>query len=123
MRATKILHIIPSFGLGGMEKVICSIINHTFYQYQHIILSLDGDNRALRWIRTNNIQQIEFYKDARFALYLKKLYKEIKKIDDKVRVCFYGAFKYLSSEIKENQFIQKPIQNKDLIKIINEIIS
>ncbi|HEY7571180.1 MAG TPA: response regulator [Nitrososphaeraceae archaeon] len=59
-----------------------------------------------------------------------ELYKEIKKIDDKVRVCFltanksiYGAFKHLSSEIKENQFIQKPIQNEELIKIINEITS
>jgi DNA-binding NtrC family response regulator len=59
-----------------------------------------------------------------------ELYKEIKKIDDKVRVRFltadksiYGAFKYLSSEIKENQFIQKPIQNEELIKILNEITS
>jgi hypothetical protein len=27
------------------------------------------------------------------------------------------------SEIQENQFIQKPIENEELIKIINEIIS
>ncbi len=27
------------------------------------------------------------------------------------------------SDLKENQFIQKPIQNEDPIKIINEIIS
>ena len=79
MIAMKILHIIPSFGLGGMEKVICSIINHTFHQYQHDILSLDGDNRALRWIKTNNIREIKFCKDKNFIRFLTKLYKELKK--------------------------------------------
>ena len=29
----------------------------------------------------------------------------------------------ISSELKENQFIQIPIQNEELIKIINEITS
>ena len=58
-----------------------------------------------------------------------ELYREIKKID-KVKVCFLAASKFnyevfvdVLSDLKENQFIQKPIQNKDLIKIINEIIS
>ena len=80
MIAMKILHVIPSFGLGGMEKVICSIINHTFHQYQHSILSLDGDDRALRWIKTNNIHQIKFYKDKNFFRFLTQLYKEIKNL-------------------------------------------
>ena len=79
MIAMKILHIVPSFGLGGMEKVICSIINHTFHRYQHDILSLDGDNRALRWIKTNNIREIKFCKDKNFIRFLTKLYKELKK--------------------------------------------
>ena len=58
-----------------------------------------------------------------------ELYREIKKIDYKVKVCFlaaskfnYGAFIDVLSDLKENQFIQKPIQNEDLIKTINEII-
>jgi two-component SAPR family response regulator len=58
-----------------------------------------------------------------------ELYRETKRIDIKVKVCFlavtklnYGAFIDVLSDLKENQFIQKPIQNKDLIKIINEII-
>ena len=57
-----------------------------------------------------------------------ELYEEIRMIDDKVKVCFltanksiYGAFIHVSSELKENQFIQIPIQNEELIKIINEI--
>ena len=58
-----------------------------------------------------------------------ELYKEIKKIDHKVKVCFLTASKFHYkefkdvSDLKENQFIQKPIQNEELIKIINEITS
>ena len=57
-----------------------------------------------------------------------ELYEEIRMIDDKVKVCFltanksiYEAFIHVSSELKENQFIQIPIQNEELIKIINKI--
>jgi L-malate glycosyltransferase len=74
----KILHVIPSFGLGGMEKVICSIINHTFSQYQHIILSLDGNNQAFQWVKADNVERVEFHKDESFSQYLRELYREIK---------------------------------------------
>ena len=60
-----------------------------------------------------------------------ELYKEMKKIDDKVKVCFltageidYEQFeKELFSALDENCFIQKPIQNETLIKRLNRIIS
>ncbi len=59
-----------------------------------------------------------------------ELYDEIRMIDDKVKVCFltanksiYGAFIHVSNDLKDNQFIQIPIQNEDLIKIINKITS
>jgi DNA-binding response OmpR family regulator len=65
-----------------------------------------------------------------------ELYEKIRMIDDKVKVCFltatksiYGTFIHVlsdlkeKSELKEDQFIQKPIQNEELIKIINEITS
>ncbi len=60
-----------------------------------------------------------------------ELYKEIRKIDDKVKVCFltageidYEQFeKDLFSALDENCFIQKPIQNETLIKRLNRIIS
>ena len=59
-----------------------------------------------------------------------ELYREIKKIDNKVKVCFltaskfnYRAFIDILSDLEENQFIQKPIQNEELIKIINELTS
>jgi DNA-binding response OmpR family regulator len=59
-----------------------------------------------------------------------ELYKEIKKVDNKVKVCFltaikfnYKAFKDVLSDLNKNQFIQKPIQNEELIKIINKLTS
>src|SRR5919197_2525534 len=55
-----------------------------------------------------------------------ELYREIRKIDSQVKVCFltagemyYGAYADIFSE---NQFIRKPIENEDLVKRIKEIL-
>jgi DNA-binding response OmpR family regulator len=57
------------------------------------------------------------------------LYREIKRLDKKVKVCFltagemyYGAYSDIFSSLPANHFIRKPIDNKELIKRINEII-
>jgi two-component system response regulator ChvI len=60
-----------------------------------------------------------------------ELYKQIKKIDDKVKVCFltagemdYKQFrKELFSAVDENCYIQKPIETETLIKRLNRIIA
>jgi two-component SAPR family response regulator len=56
-----------------------------------------------------------------------QLYEKIKKIDNKVKVCFLTAGEmYFGADadiFNENQFIQKPIGNEELIKVINEITS
>jgi len=56
-----------------------------------------------------------------------ELYREIRKIDSQVKVCFltagemyYGAY---SDIFNENQFIRKTIENKELVKRVNEIIN
>ena len=56
-----------------------------------------------------------------------ELYKEIRKIDSEVKICFltagntfYGTY---SDIFAKNIFIRKPIQNQDLVKRINNIIS
>ena len=59
-----------------------------------------------------------------------ELYKQIKKIDDKVKVCFltagemdYEQFKKeLFPALDENCYIQKPIQNEVLINRLKRII-
>jgi DNA-binding response OmpR family regulator len=60
-----------------------------------------------------------------------ELYREIKKIDDKVKACFltagemdYNHFgKELYPALDKNCYIQKPIQNETLIKRLNRIIA
>ena len=56
------------------------------------------------------------------------LYKELTKIDNKIKVCFLSAIsnyqefvKYFPT-IKENQVIVKPVDNQSLIQKINEIM-
>jgi DNA-binding response OmpR family regulator len=56
------------------------------------------------------------------------LYREIKKLDKKAKVCFitagevhYGAD--IFSSVPANYFIRKPIENEELMKRINEIIA
>ena len=56
------------------------------------------------------------------------LYKELRKVDNKIKVCFLSAIsdyddfvKYFPT-IKENQVIVKPVDNQPLIQRINEIM-
>ena len=56
-----------------------------------------------------------------------ELYREIRKIDSHVKICFltagemyYGAY---ADIFNENQFIRKPIENKELINRVNEMIN
>ena len=60
-----------------------------------------------------------------------ELYRQIKKIDDKVKVCFltagemdYEQFrKELFPALDKNCYIQKPIENEMLIKRLNRIMA
>ena len=60
-----------------------------------------------------------------------ELYRKIRKIDDKVKVCFltagemdYNQFgKELSPALDKNCYIQKPIETETLIKRLNRIIA
>jgi DNA-binding response OmpR family regulator len=56
-----------------------------------------------------------------------ELYRQIRKIDDKVKACFLTASNMLYAAytdiFDENQFILKPIENQELIKRIYKIIN
>jgi DNA-binding response OmpR family regulator len=58
------------------------------------------------------------------------LYREIRKLDKKIKICFltagemsYGAYSDIFSSLPANYFIRKPIDNDVLIERINEIIA
>jgi DNA-binding response OmpR family regulator len=57
-------------------------------------------------------------------------YREIKKLDKNVRICFltagemyHGVYSDIFSSLPANCFIRKPIGNEELIKRVNEIIN
>jgi len=59
-----------------------------------------------------------------------ELYREIKRLDKKVKVCFltagelyYGEYPDIFSSLHASSFIRKPIENEELMKRINEIIA
>jgi DNA-binding response OmpR family regulator len=56
-----------------------------------------------------------------------ELYREIRKIDGQLKICFltagemyYGVYDDI---FDENQFIRKPIENKELVNKVNEAIN
>src|SRR5215467_15174654 len=56
-------------------------------------------------------------------------YREIKRLDKDLKICFltagemyYGVYSDILSRLPANYFIQKPIDNEELINRINEII-
>ena len=57
------------------------------------------------------------------------LYREIRRLDKKVKICFltagelYCGYSDIFSSLPANYFIRKPIDNEELMKRINEIIT
>ena len=58
-----------------------------------------------------------------------EVYKEVMKIDNRVKVCFltagdvnYRSLKEKFQTLGENQFIRKPIENTELIRQVHKII-
>jgi two-component system, OmpR family, response regulator ChvI len=58
-----------------------------------------------------------------------ELYKEIRKIDEKIKTCFLTAgetydpvYADISNQLGANCFIRKPIENQELINHINDIM-
>jgi DNA-binding response OmpR family regulator len=59
-----------------------------------------------------------------------ELYREIKRLDKKVKTCFltagemyYGVYSDIFSSLPANFFIRKPVENKELLRRIDEILT
>jgi len=50
------------------------------------------------------------------------LYREIRRLDKKVKICFLTAGSDIFSSVPTKYFIRKPIDNEELMKRINEIM-
>jgi DNA-binding response OmpR family regulator len=59
-----------------------------------------------------------------------ELYKKIRKLDDKVKICFLTAGEMYYEEIRKeafpeleaNCFIRKPVANEDLVRSVKDIL-
>jgi DNA-binding response OmpR family regulator len=58
-----------------------------------------------------------------------ELYREIRRLDKKLEICFltagemyYGIYSDIFSSLPANCFIRKPVENKELLKRVNEIL-
>lgn len=83
LKVTKsIVHLVYSFGCGGLEKVIANLINHsTEYDVEHVLISLTDDISMLEQVD----KKIKFFvlgkksgNDIRTHIKLFSLLKEIK---------------------------------------------
>ena len=88
----KVLHVVPSFGLGGMEKIICAIINHTYLAYRHQILSLDSNYDAFQWVKSDHVEKIKFSKMGGFVDFISNLHKIIRHLSPDLLMTYnWGA--------------------------------
>ncbi len=74
----RILHVVPSFGIGGMEKVLCSIINGTSQDFFHEILPLENEVSARKWIEDETVKILPFKKAVSRFHFFRDLYRVIK---------------------------------------------
>jgi glycosyltransferase involved in cell wall biosynthesis len=74
----RILHVVPSFGFGGMEKIICAIIENTAIHYEHIVLVLDGCAHAAAWIKNTDTRIVTFDKPRSRRLFFSALYDAVR---------------------------------------------
>jgi two-component system, OmpR family, response regulator ChvI len=118
MYKVKILFIVDD------ESDICITLKNVLEDSGFVVHAFDDPLLALENFRKDLydllILDIKMEKMDGF-----QLYEKIKKIDNKVKVCFLTARAFIDAfrNLKENQFIQKPIENEELIKKINEITS
>jgi glycosyltransferase involved in cell wall biosynthesis len=88
----KILHVVPSFGLGGMERVICTLINHTSLQYTHSLLSLSQETSATKWLTTKTVEVAIYEKRNRGRRLFRALYDRLRATQPTVLMTYnWGA--------------------------------
>ena len=75
----RIVHVVPSFGLGGMEKIICAVLNSTAKTHDHVVVVLVDRTHAAAWIRNSSIQIIKLTRPASRSLFFVSLYSALRR--------------------------------------------
>ena len=87
-----ILHVVPSFGLGGMERIICAIVDGTVPRCAHTILSLSGTVEAKAWINSPSTCYIPLVKPSTRREFFLLLYHQLQELRPQVLMSYnWGA--------------------------------
>jgi glycosyltransferase involved in cell wall biosynthesis len=88
----RLLHVVPSFGLGGMEKIICAVIKNTLDCHAHDILALDQLTHASKWINDKKIRFVDFRKPDERRQFFQALYRVLHKTEPDLLMTYnWGA--------------------------------
>jgi DNA-binding response OmpR family regulator len=110
------------------DSDICFVLERVLGENGFVVDAYEDPFLALRNFKAHSydlvILDIKMPKLNGFALY-----REIKRLDKKVKICFltagqmyYGAYSDIFASLPANHFIRKPIDNEELLKRVNEII-
>jgi len=110
------------------EPDICFVLEKALGENGFLIDSYEDPLLALFNFKTNSYSLVIL--DIRMpGLNGFALYREIRRLDKKVKICFltagkmYYGYSDIFSSMPANYFIRKPIDNEELMKRINEIIT
>jgi DNA-binding response OmpR family regulator len=113
------------------ESDVCFVLEKVLIEYGYVVDSYEHPLLALKTFEAHSynlvILDIKMPELNGFALY-----REIKRLDTKVKICFltagetisyYEVYSDIFSSLPANHLIRKPIGNEELMKRINEIIA
>ncbi|MFY9795377.1 MAG: response regulator [Candidatus Nitrosopolaris sp.] len=110
------------------EPDVCFVLEKVLSENGYVVDSYEDPLLALEKFKAHYyslvILDIRMHELNGFSLY-----RDIKRLDKKVKVCFltagemyYSVYSDIFSSLPPNRFIRKPIDNEELLKRINEII-
>ena len=111
------------------ESDVCLVLREVLSENGFVVDSYENPTLALEKFKAHSydlvVLDIKMPELNGFALY-----REIKRFNKKVKVCFitageiyYNEYSDIFSSIPAKYFIRKPIENEELMKRINEIIT
>ena len=111
------------------ESDVCFVLGKVLVENGFVVDSYENPRLALEKFKTDLYDLLIL--DIKMPdLNGFELYREIKRLDKKVKFCFltagelyYGEYPDIFSSLHASSFIRKPIENEELMKRINEIIA
>src|SRR5215472_16499920 len=106
------------------ESDVCFVLREVLGENGFVVDSYENPTLALEKFKAHPYALVVL--DIKMPV----LYREIKRLDKKVKVCFltaaemyYDEYPDIFSSLPNKYFIRKPIENEELMARVNEIIT